>query len=111
MFIMLLTPLMSLAENSGDHNVLRVEVGDDGFNLYSSNTDFGAAACVGGGVSTVNNAVSFKQADFPNGYSHMLSTALAAFMGGKKVSMWYVGCQTSPWGNGDMPMPATLVVK
>ena len=104
-------PALAQAESSGDHGLLRVEVGDTGFNIYASDGDFGSAACASGGASNINHAVSFRQSDFPNGYSHLLSTALAAHMGGKKVSMWYVGCQDSPWNNGKMPKPATLVVK
>ncbi len=104
-------PVVSYAEGSGDHNILRIEVGDNGFNLYSAGGDFGSAACTGGGSSTINYAISFKQTDFPNSYSHILSIALAAYMGGKRVSMWYAGCQVSPWNNGNMPKPVTLVVK
>ena len=104
-------PFTALAEGSGDHSILRVEVGDNGFNIYSSGGDFGPAACAGGSSSTVNYAISFKQVDFPNGYPHLLSTALTAYMGGKTVSMWYAGCQQSPWNNGNMPKPVTLVIK
>ena len=109
--LLVIFPALSQAEGSGDHRLLQVEVGDTGFNIYSSGGDFGSAACASGGTSNVNHAISFKQSDFPNGYSHLLSTALAAYMGGKQVSMWYVGCQDSPWNNGNMPKPSTLVVK
>ena len=101
----------AIAEGSGDHSILRVEVGENGFNIYSESGNFGSAACGNGSSSAVNHAIAFKQSDFPNGYSHLLSTALAAYMGGKKISMWYVGCQDSPWNNGDMPKPSTLVIK
>lgn len=101
----------ALAEGSGDHMIDRVEVGDDGFNLYAKGGDFGSAVCSGGAASTINYAISFNRANFPNGYSDMLSTTLAAHMGGKKMSMWYGGCQSSPWNNGQMPKALTIVVK
>lgn len=33
----------------------------------------------------------------------------SAFAAKKKVSMWYKGCQASPWGGRQMPKPVTLV--
>lgn len=27
-----------------------------------------------------------------------MAIALAAFMGGKKISSWFTGCETAPWG-------------
>jgi len=109
--VLALLPSISFAEGSGNREILRVEVGDGGFNIYAVEGNFGSALCAGGEASTVNNPISFKQQDFPNGYAHMLSTALSAYMAGKKVSMWYVGCQDSPWGNGRMPKPSTIVVR
>lgn len=104
-------PFTALAEGSGDYSILKVEVGESGFNIYSSGGNFGSAACADGSPSTVNHVISFKKVDFPNSYPHLLSVALAAYMGGKNVSMWYAGCQLSPWNNGNMPKPVTLVIK
>ncbi|MCJ8271425.1 MAG: hypothetical protein MJK04_18760 [Psychrosphaera sp.] len=101
----------AFAEGSQDHNILRIEVGDGGFNLYLIGSNFTASTCSPGVLSTVNDVISFAQTDFPNGYSHMLSTAMTAFTTKKKVSMWYSGCQTSPWNNDQMPKPTTLVIK
>jgi len=110
--LMLVVSIPVLSEGSDDSKISRVEVTDAGFNIYAKEDQFSSAVCDDGDSSTVNYAISFKQTDFPNGYSHMLSTALAAFMGDKNISMWYSGCQSSPWGvNQTMPKPVTLVVK
>ncbi|NQZ05760.1 MAG: hypothetical protein HRT35_01235 [Algicola sp.] len=100
----------AFAVSSKDHNVLKVEVSETGFNMYLEGSNFTASTCEGGTSSTVNDVIHFKQSDFPNSYAHMLSTALTAFTSKKKVSMWYNQCQPSPW-NGEMPKPTTLVIK
>lgn len=101
----------AFAEGSKDHEVLQVEVGEGGFNLYLVGSVFTSSICTDGTSSNENAIISFHQSDFPNGYAHMLSTALAAFAAKKKVSMWYKGCQASPWRGRQMPKPVTLVIK
>ncbi|MCI5138302.1 MAG: hypothetical protein D3922_07775 [Candidatus Electrothrix sp. AR1] len=109
---MILLPAKAVfAEGSGQHTILRVEVEDSGFNIYTANGDFNPATCADQAVSTVNKVISFKLSNFPYGYGHMLSTALAAHMGGRKISMWYAWCQESPCKNGQMPKPQTLVIQ
>jgi hypothetical protein len=104
-------PFAVSANGSATTKIDRVEVSDTGFNIYSSGSEFGASNCAGGDNSTINSVISFARADFPNGYASLLSVAMAAHMGKKDVSMWYVGCQVSPWNDGNMPKPSTLVIR
>ena len=102
--ILFFLPLTAFAGPSGKRQILQVEVTDVFFTVYSAGAEFNKESC------DVGNPIAFKRADFPDGYDGMLSTALAAYMGGKEIEMWFVGCQQSPW-SGTMPMPSSIVIK
>jgi len=102
--ILLIVPMIAIAGSSGDRKLLQVEVTDVFFTVYSVSTPFANEAC------DVGNPIAFRREDFPGGYDSMLSTALAAYMGGKKISMWFNGCQPSPW-TGTMPQPTSIIIK
>lgn len=92
------------AVGSGDFGIAQVEVTDTFFTVYSSSGPIVHEKCQDA------NKVVFWRSDFPNGYETMLSTALAAYMGNKNVSMWLNGCKAGPWGL-TLPKPITIVVK
>ena len=105
---MLALPLLTLpsmvnAVSSNKTKILRVEVTDVFFTIYAANGDFVKQTC------DVGNPIAFRIEDFPNSHGQMLSTALTAFSTGKEVTMWFNGCQESPW-SGTMPKPSSLVV-
>ena len=94
----------SAAVGSGDFNVLRVEVTDTFFTVYSASGAVTNDNCQDG------TKVVFWRSDYPSGYDSMLSTALAAHMGGKKISMWFSGCKAGPWGS-TLPKAESIVIK
>lgn len=91
------------AVGSGEFNVLRVEVTNTFFTVYSGSGPITNDNCEDG------NKVVFWRADYPDGYNSMLSVALAAHMGNKKVSMWLDGCKAGPWGK-TLPKAESIVV-
>lgn len=91
------------AVGSGEFNILRVEVTESFFTVYSASGPINHDNCEDG------NKVVFWRADYPNGYDSLLSTALAAHMSKTKVSMWLNGCKTGPWGK-TLPKADSLVV-
>lgn len=84
-------PACFSAVGSGEFNILRVEVTDAFFTVYSASGPIASDNCED------RSKVVFWRADYPNGYDSMLSVALAAHMGNKKVSMWLDGCKAGPW--------------
>jgi hypothetical protein len=99
---LLALPMLAGAVSSNKVKIARVEVTDAFFTIYAVSGDFGKQTC------DVGNPIAFRNEDFPN-HSQMLSTALAAHMSGKEVTMWFNGCQASPW-SGTMPKPTSLVI-
>ena len=85
-------PISVSAVGSGEFNILKVEVTDTFFTVYSRSGPVTNDNCEDG------TKVVFWRADYPNGYDSMLSVALAAHMGNKKVTMWLNGCKSGPWG-------------
>ena len=102
--LLFLLSSLSFAGGSGSHKLLKVEVTETYFTIYSADGDFNKESC------DVGNPIAFKRSDFPNGYDSMLSTALAAHASGKKIIMWFSGCQASPW-SGTMPKPTSIVIE
>ena len=104
-FILLLTvaPLCFSAVGSGEFNILKVEVTDTFFTVYSASGSVMNDGCEDG------SKIVFWRTDFPGGYDSMLSVALAAHMGNRKVSMWLDGCKVGPWGKR-LPIPRSIVV-
>ena len=103
LFGLLLIPALSFAGNSGERQISRVEVTEDFFTVYAA-SPFEKETC------DVGSPIAFKREDFPEGYKSMLSTALAAHMANKKITMWFNGCQESPW-SGTMPKPTSIVIQ
>ena len=91
------------AAGSGEKYILKVEVTDSFFTVYSENGAIGNEGCED------SAKVVFWREDFPNGYSSMLSVALSAHMAGKKVTMWLNGCKSGPWGK-TLPKAGSIVV-
>jgi len=104
LFISIATPMLASAASSDVDNILKVEVSDAFFTIYSTDGDFGKQGC------TVGNPIAFKVSDFPNSHDQMLSIALSAYVSGKKVSMWFSGCHDSPW-SGTMPKATSIVIQ
>lgn len=91
------------AVGSGEFNILKVEVTETFFTVYSASGTVISDDCQDG------SKIIFWRADYPKGYESMLSTALAAHMGKKKVSMWFNGCKMGAW-NQMLPKPESIVV-
>ena len=103
-FLLILFPLAAISGASGVRHIEQTGVTDTYFAIYSADGEFNRDTCDSG------SPVVFYKTDFPEGYASLLSAALSAQMGGKGVEMWFVGCQTSPWG-GTMPKPNSLFIK
>ncbi|UTW46443.1 hypothetical protein KFE80_06070 [bacterium SCSIO 12696] len=88
---------------TGEFNILKVEVTDTFFTVYSA-----SGAVANDGCEQADKMV-FWRADYPNGYDSLLSVALAAHMGNKKITMWMDGCKLGPWGKA-LPKPGSIVV-
>lgn len=97
------TPACFSAVVSGEFNILRVEVTDTFFTVYTASGPITNDNCEDG------YKVVFWRTDYPNGYDSMLSVALAAHMGNKKVSMWLDGCKMGPWGK-TLPKAGSVVI-
>lgn len=104
MLLAIVTPVLINAASSDIEKILKVEVTEDFFTIYSIDGDFGKQEC------TTGNPIAFRVSDFPNSHDKMLSIALSAYVSGKKVSMWFSGCQNSPW-SGTMPKPTSIVIQ
>lgn len=89
---------------SGTKSIDRVEVTDIFFTVYFSD---GAAA--NDGCQQADRVVYWR-ADYPSGYGSMLVTALTAHSSGKKVTMWFDGCKTGPWGL-TLPKAQSIVIR
>ena len=84
-------------------NIDRVEVGEGMFSIYASGGDFGKESCDSGQV------IIFNAADFPTSHGNMLSVALAAKATNREVTMWFSGCQSTPWGY-TVPKANTIIL-
>lgn len=104
MALALLSPITALAGNYSGLKTLRaVEVSDAWFTVH-----FADGNPVHPGCQQADKVVYWRS-DFPNGYNTLLSTALAAYASGNKVSMWFGGCKAGPWGP-TLPKAETLVI-
>ena len=92
-FMLLLFSLnLNAAVNSGHQTITQFEVTNTFFTLY-----FGANIPNDGCEDRTK--VVFWADDYPKGYASMLSTALAAYISGKQISMFLHNCKDGPWGS------------
>ncbi|WP_345880987.1 hypothetical protein [Shewanella algae] len=96
-------PACFSAVGSGEFNILKVEVTETFFTVYSASGAITNDTCEDG------SKVVFWRTDYPNGYDSMLSVALAAHMSNRKVTMWLDGCKPGPWGK-TLPKAGSIVV-
>ena len=101
--LLILTSSRAHSAGSGEIDILRVEVTDRYFTVYSANENIGTEGCQDQGK------VVFWRDDFTTGYDSMLSAGLAAHMVNKKITMWLNGCKAGPWGK-TLPIAASIVI-
>ena len=92
-----------MAASSGVRSILRVEVTDTFFTVYSANGDIGNEGCQD------SAKVVFRRGDYPQGYDSMLSIALSAHLSNRHITMWLNGCKVGPWGK-TLPKAGSIVV-
>ena len=90
--------------SSGSFSIARVGVTNSFFTVYSASGEVTHEGCDNG------DKVVFLRTDYPDGYDSMLSVVLAAYMGNKRVFMWFNGCKTGPWGL-TLPFASSIVVR